>query len=116
MSVTRRSVGDASPKYNIGPNKALMICSYIDRAARSIWGHTSGAGRMGDAVARLGREEHCVDGKLLSNQRFVDDIVIFWTIAAEAGTMLKELNEALMKIGLQINRKKTQFMKNAWCE
>lgn len=63
---------------------------------------------VGDAVARLGREEHCVDGKLLSNQRFVDDIVIFWTIAAEAGTMLKELNEALMKIGLQINRKKTQ--------
>ncbi|KAK6755393.1 hypothetical protein RB195_014017 [Necator americanus] len=30
--------------------------------------------------------------------------------------MLNELNEAGKKIGLRINRKKTQFMKNAYCE
>ncbi|KAK6730432.1 hypothetical protein RB195_007106 [Necator americanus] len=30
--------------------------------------------------------------------------------------MLKELNEAGKRIGLQINRKKTQFMKNAYYE
>ncbi|KAK6740203.1 hypothetical protein RB195_008585 [Necator americanus] len=30
--------------------------------------------------------------------------------------MLSELNEAGKRIGLRINRKKTQFMKNAYCE
>ncbi|KAK6756526.1 hypothetical protein RB195_014751 [Necator americanus] len=30
--------------------------------------------------------------------------------------MLNELNEARKRIGLRINRKKTQFMKNAYCE
>ncbi|KAK6765248.1 hypothetical protein RB195_025254 [Necator americanus] len=30
--------------------------------------------------------------------------------------MLNELNEAGKRIGLRINRKKTQFMKNAYCE
>ncbi|KAK6764091.1 hypothetical protein RB195_024425 [Necator americanus] len=30
--------------------------------------------------------------------------------------MIKELNEARKIIGLRINRKKTQFMKNAYCE
>ncbi|KAK6764807.1 hypothetical protein RB195_024942 [Necator americanus] len=30
--------------------------------------------------------------------------------------MLNELNEAGKKKGLRINRKKTQFMKNAYCE
>ncbi|KAK6743276.1 hypothetical protein RB195_010499 [Necator americanus] len=34
----------------------------------------------------------------------------------EAETMLNELNEAGKRIGLRINRKKTQFMKNAHCE
>lgn len=30
--------------------------------------------------------------------------------------MLKELYEAGTKIGLRINRERTQFMKNVWCE
>ncbi|KAK6728546.1 hypothetical protein RB195_005904 [Necator americanus] len=30
--------------------------------------------------------------------------------------MLNELNEAGKRIGLRINRKKTQFMKSAYCE
>ncbi|KAK6758791.1 hypothetical protein RB195_016178 [Necator americanus] len=34
----------------------------------------------------------------------------------EAETMLNELNEAGKRIGLRINRKKTQFMKNTYCE
>ncbi|VDP12319.1 unnamed protein product [Heligmosomoides polygyrus] len=58
----------------------------------------------------------CVDRKFLLNHRFADDIVIFTMTTAEAETMLKELNEAGMKIGLRITRKKTQFMKNVWCE
>ncbi|KAK6767093.1 hypothetical protein RB195_026502 [Necator americanus] len=55
-----------------------------------------------------------VDGRFLSNLRFADDIVLFPTNEAE--TMLNELNEAGKRIGLRINRKKTQFMKNAYCE
>ena len=56
-----------------------------------------------------------VDGRFLSNLRFADHIVLFSSIT-EAETMLKELNEVGKKIGLRINRKKTQFMKNALCE
>ncbi|KAK6754419.1 hypothetical protein RB195_013432 [Necator americanus] len=55
-----------------------------------------------------------VDGRFLSNLRFADDIVLFSTDEAE--TMLNELNEAGKRIGLRINRKKTLFMKNAYCE
>ncbi|KAK6736027.1 hypothetical protein RB195_018981 [Necator americanus] len=57
-----------------------------------------------------------VDGRSLSNLRFADDIVLFSSSTNEAETMLNELNEAGKKIGLRINRKKTQFMKNAYCE
>ncbi|KAE9420535.1 hypothetical protein Angca_003034, partial [Angiostrongylus cantonensis] len=53
-----------------------------------------------------------IDGKFLSNRRFADDIVIFSKSTSEAEMMINELNEAGMKIGLRINRKKTQFMKN----
>ncbi|KAK6760861.1 hypothetical protein RB195_022072 [Necator americanus] len=45
-----------------------------------------------------------------------DDIVLFSSSTSEAETMLNELNEAGKRIGLRINRKKTQFMKNAHCE
>ncbi|KAK6754378.1 hypothetical protein RB195_013402 [Necator americanus] len=55
-----------------------------------------------------------VDGRFLSNLRFADDIVLFSTNEAE--TMLNEWNEAGKRIGLRINRKKAQFMKNAYCE
>ncbi|KAK6764576.1 hypothetical protein RB195_024775 [Necator americanus] len=57
-----------------------------------------------------------VDGRILSNLRFADDIVLFPSSTNETETMLNELNEAGRKIGLRINRKKTQFMKNAYCE
>ncbi|KAK6742879.1 hypothetical protein RB195_010255 [Necator americanus] len=57
-----------------------------------------------------------VDGRFLSNLRFADDILLFSSSTNEAETMLNELNEAGKRIGLRINRKKTQFMKNAHCE
>ncbi|KAK6744007.1 hypothetical protein RB195_010982 [Necator americanus] len=57
-----------------------------------------------------------VDGRFLSNLCFADDIVLFSSSTNEAETMLNELNEAGKRIGLRINRKKTQFMKNAHCE
>ncbi|KAE9418395.1 hypothetical protein Angca_004145, partial [Angiostrongylus cantonensis] len=57
-----------------------------------------------------------IDGKFLSNLRFADDIVIFSKSTSGAEMLINELNEAGIKIGLRINRKKTQFMKNPWCE
>ncbi|KAE9415656.1 hypothetical protein Angca_002663, partial [Angiostrongylus cantonensis] len=57
-----------------------------------------------------------IAGKFLSNLRFADDIVIFSRSTSEAEMMINELNEAGIKIGLGINRKKTQFMENPWCE
>ncbi|KAE9413785.1 hypothetical protein Angca_007815, partial [Angiostrongylus cantonensis] len=52
-----------------------------------------------------------IDGKFLSNLRFADDIVIFSRSTSEAEMMINELNEAEIKMGFRINRKKTQFMK-----
>ncbi|KAK6749720.1 hypothetical protein RB195_001993 [Necator americanus] len=63
-------------------------------------------------ITILGRKGIRVDGRFLSNLRFADDIVLFSSSTNEAETMLNELNEA----GKRINRKKTQFMKNAHCE
>ncbi|KAK6765084.1 hypothetical protein RB195_025136 [Necator americanus] len=40
----------------------------------------------------------------------------FLSSTNEAKTMLNKLNEVGKRIGLRINRKKTQFMKNAYCE
>ncbi|KAK6751408.1 hypothetical protein RB195_003042 [Necator americanus] len=57
-----------------------------------------------------------VGGRFLSNLRFADDIVLFSSSTNEAETMLNELNEAGKRIGLRINIKKTQFMKNVYCE
>ncbi|KAK6760491.1 hypothetical protein RB195_021816 [Necator americanus] len=57
-----------------------------------------------------------VDGRFLSNLRFADDIVLFSSSTNEAETMLNEMNERGRRIGLRINGKKTQFMKNAHCE
>ncbi|KAK6753595.1 hypothetical protein RB195_012903 [Necator americanus] len=57
-----------------------------------------------------------VDGRFLSNLRFADDIVLFSSSTNEAETMLNELNEAGKRVGLRINRKKTQFMKSTYCE
>ncbi|KAK6730293.1 hypothetical protein RB195_007012 [Necator americanus] len=57
-----------------------------------------------------------IDGRFLSNLRFADDIVLFSSSTNEAETMLTELNETEKRIVLRMNRKKTQFMKNAYCE
>ncbi|KAE9417168.1 hypothetical protein Angca_009690, partial [Angiostrongylus cantonensis] len=57
-----------------------------------------------------------IDGKFLSNLRFADDIVIFSRSSSEAEMMINDLNEAGIKIGFRINRKKTRFMKNPRCE
>ncbi|KAK6741652.1 hypothetical protein RB195_009493 [Necator americanus] len=57
-----------------------------------------------------------VHGRFPSNLGLADDIVLFSSSTNEAETMLNELNEAGKRIGLRINRKKTQFMKNAYCE
>ncbi|KAK6764609.1 hypothetical protein RB195_024799 [Necator americanus] len=57
-----------------------------------------------------------VDGRILSNLRFADDIVLLPSSINETETMHNELNEAGRKIGLRINRKKMQFIKNAYCE
>ncbi|KAK6741073.1 hypothetical protein RB195_009121 [Necator americanus] len=50
-----------------------------------------------------------VDGRFLSNLRFANDIFLFSSSTNEAETMLNELNEAGKRIGLRINRKKTQL-------
>ncbi|KAK6748830.1 hypothetical protein RB195_001450 [Necator americanus] len=57
-----------------------------------------------------------VDGRFPSNLRFANDIVLFSSSTDEAETMCNKLNEAGNRIGQRINRKKTQFMKNAYCE
>ncbi|EYB94618.1 hypothetical protein Y032_0169g215 [Ancylostoma ceylanicum] len=57
-----------------------------------------------------------VDGRFLSNLRFADDIVLFSRSTEEAQAMLNELNEVGKKIGLRMNRTKTKFMKNAFCD
>ncbi|KAK6743437.1 hypothetical protein RB195_010597 [Necator americanus] len=68
---------------------------------------------MDNEITILGKRGVRVDGRFLSNLRFADDIVLFSSSTNEAETMLNELNEAGKRIGLRINRKKTQFMKNA---
>ncbi|CAF4249111.1 unnamed protein product [Rotaria socialis] len=53
-----------------------------------------------------------VDGELLTHLRFADDIVLFAYDVKTVAEMLKELNEASTRVGLKINRTKTQAMKN----
>ncbi|KAK6730977.1 hypothetical protein RB195_007445 [Necator americanus] len=55
-----------------------------------------------------------VEPRFLSNLRFADETVLFSKSTSETETMLMELNEAGKR--LRINRNKTQFMKNAYCE
>ncbi|KAK6761294.1 hypothetical protein RB195_022379 [Necator americanus] len=71
---------------------------------------------VNNEITFLGRRGIRVDGRFLSYLRFADDIVLFSSSTNDAETMLNELNEAGKRIGLRINRKKTQFMKNAYCE
>lgn len=53
-----------------------------------------------------------IQGKMLSNLRFADDIVVFSTNPDELRTMITELNREGNKIGLQVNRSKTKIMSN----
>ncbi|VDP02685.1 unnamed protein product [Heligmosomoides polygyrus] len=55
---------------------------------------------------------YLVDGKRISTLRFADDIIIIFTSTAEVEEMLNELNVAGMKIELDMNMSKTQFMVN----
>ncbi|KAK6756341.1 hypothetical protein RB195_014633 [Necator americanus] len=62
------------------------------------------------------KRDTSVDERLLSSLHFAEDIVLFSKSASEAETMLNGLNELGKRIGLRINRKKTQFMTNPYCE
>ncbi|KAK6034258.1 hypothetical protein COOONC_28232 [Cooperia oncophora] len=53
-----------------------------------------------------------VDGKKLSNIRFVDDIVLISQNSTELQRMLEELNNVGKAIGLTMNRNKTEVMRN----
>ncbi|CAD6199453.1 unnamed protein product [Caenorhabditis auriculariae] len=57
-----------------------------------------------------------IDGKVLTNLRFADDIVIFANNTADLSTMLNDLNDVGKKIGLTMNQKKTQWMCNSFCD
>ncbi|VDO91672.1 unnamed protein product [Heligmosomoides polygyrus] len=71
-----------------------------------------------DAMKDLNWDDkgYLVDGKRISKLRFADDIVLISTSTAEVEEMLNELNVAGMKIGLDMNMSKTQFMVNQWCD
>ncbi|CAD6185382.1 unnamed protein product [Caenorhabditis auriculariae] len=81
-----------------------------------------------DAMRQLGwDEEHDwedstdirginIDGKVLTNLRFADDIVLFSSSTTELSSMLNDLDEVGKKIGLKMNVKKTQWMKNRFCD
>lgn len=56
-----------------------------------------------------------VDGEPLTHLRFADDIVLFAYDVKTVAKMLKELNLASARVGLRINRAKTQAMKNDQC-
>ncbi|CAD6189601.1 unnamed protein product [Caenorhabditis auriculariae] len=81
-----------------------------------------------DAMRQLGwNEEHDwedgtdvrginFDGKVLTNIRFADDIVLFSSSTTELSSMLNDLDEVGKKIGLKMNVKKTQWMKKRFCD
>ncbi|CAD6188300.1 unnamed protein product [Caenorhabditis auriculariae] len=81
-----------------------------------------------DAMRQLGwDEEHDwedstdirginIDGKVLTNLRFADDIVLFSSSTTELSSMLNNLDEVGKKIGLKMNVKKTQWIKNRFCD
>ena len=53
-----------------------------------------------------------IDGEFLNHLRFADDIVIFANSPEQLQQMLKEMNEASLKVGLSMNLKKTKVMHN----
>ncbi|KHJ78520.1 hypothetical protein OESDEN_21858, partial [Oesophagostomum dentatum] len=56
-----------------------------------------------------------IDGKNITNLRFADDIVLCAKNPEEAQKMLDDLDKTSKAVGLEMNKKKTQYMKNAWC-
>jgi len=67
-----------------------------------------------DVFRRLDWEDRGVrvDGEHLSHLRFADDIVLISHTVEEVEQSLNELNELSEQIGLRINRKKTQLLRN----
>ncbi|EPB71845.1 hypothetical protein ANCCEY_09068 [Ancylostoma ceylanicum] len=57
-----------------------------------------------------------IDGKMLSNLRFADDIVLISKDTKEVNQLINELNEVGKGIGLEINMKKTQAIANQWSD
>lgn len=55
-----------------------------------------------------------VDGRQLHHLRFADDIVLITPDISQAERMLTEFDDVCGRIGLQLNLKKTMFMKNGW--
>ncbi|CAD6196875.1 unnamed protein product [Caenorhabditis auriculariae] len=71
--------------------------------------------RQGDTISPNIRGIN-IDGKVLTNLRFADDIVLFSSSTTELSSMLNDLDEVGKKIGLKMNVKKTQWMKNRFCD
>lgn len=67
-------------------------------------------------VTRVGWERHKYWRENTPKSSYSDDIIIFWRCAKEPERAFNELNEMGKKIGVSMNRKKTQFMKIPWCE
>lgn len=53
-----------------------------------------------------------INGQVLSNLRFADDIILFANTEDELQELLKELNEEGKKDGMKLNKKKTKIMCN----
>uniref|UniRef100_A0A0K0DJA3 Reverse transcriptase domain-containing protein n=1 Tax=Angiostrongylus cantonensis TaxID=6313 RepID=A0A0K0DJA3_ANGCA len=53
-----------------------------------------------------------IDGRRIHHLRFADDIVLITPDISQAKRMLADFDKACGKIGLQLNLKKTMFMKN----
>ncbi|EYC24768.1 hypothetical protein Y032_0013g2099 [Ancylostoma ceylanicum] len=55
-----------------------------------------------------------VDGRLLHHLRFADDIILITPNISQAERMLADFDDACGKIGLQLNLRKTMFMRTGW--
>uniref|UniRef100_A0A0K0D748 Reverse transcriptase domain-containing protein n=1 Tax=Angiostrongylus cantonensis TaxID=6313 RepID=A0A0K0D748_ANGCA len=55
-----------------------------------------------------------IDSRQIHHLRFADDIILVTPDISQAEHMLSDFDKACGKIGLQLNLKKTMFMKNGW--
>src|SRR6218665_664115 len=51
-----------------------------------------------------------IGGRRITNLRYADDIILIANTAEELQTLTRRLNEADRKVGLEINKSKTQVM------